>query len=229
METPSLLPAQHPSPYPITHDSVNCTTKNMSAQPWYSIACRKHQLQTLGKHRIPSKTRDSPPALAFTSQQEKPTQFPAWSDIPGLWAGWGSPLASPPASALSSSLLEKAGNESHRPEESGEASPSWLLSRTGSLWNSFTANHNTQTAHPTGAVTSGEAADRAAQGSLDFREGLFSRDFGGFGASGVLGPVLGSATDMESPEGSPRSCRDWSISLRRARSRLRDLTQGAEE
>lgn len=62
-EMPSLPPAQQPRPYPITQDSVNCTMKKVSAQPWYSTACREQQLQSLGKHRIPSRTGNSPPEL----------------------------------------------------------------------------------------------------------------------------------------------------------------------
>lgn len=219
----SLLPAQHPSPYPITQDSMNCTMKNVSAQPWYSIACRNTRFRPLGSTEFPAGQGTTPQHRLSPHSREN-----QHNSKPGVTSqGWGSPLASPPASAPSSSLLEKAGNESHTPQESGEAAPSWLLPRIGSFWDSLTANHNTQ-----GTATSGDAADRVAQGSLDARKGLFPWGLGVFGAwiagkgffsrgSGVFWSIWSSessATDRESPVGPPGSCRN----LRRARSRLRD-------
>lgn len=64
-------PQEHP--YPITQDSMNCTRKNTSVQPLYSIACKETRG---GGMVIHSKTSPIP---AFTPQQQRaaPGEYPA--------------------------------------------------------------------------------------------------------------------------------------------------------
>lgn len=101
-------------PYPMTHDSVNCTMKSVSAQPWYAIACKKHSPALRGGNAvIHSKTRNKPPMPAFMSQQEKTNQNPPRGVTP--W-GWGSKAAHGGITSnpqkQPAPILEKMGNNS---------------------------------------------------------------------------------------------------------------------